>query len=199
MSRSAHSVRAFRNAGGLATISAALILSGLLRVGGANLAFASAEIPQTSPAHEVSDTVPRECKSSRDVEQMLASISDRQAQLDQRERRLENRMQALNVAENRLKENTQRLIDAENRLSETLAIADSAAEDDLARLTAVYENMKPKQATGLFEKMAPEFAAGFLGRMRADSAAAVMATLSPEKAYKISVILAGRNARAPTN
>ena len=46
--------------------------------------------------------------------------------------------------------------------------------------------------------MTPEFAAGFIGRMRADAAAAIMAGLSPQAAYTISVILAGRNARAPT-
>ena len=33
---------------------------------------------------------------------------------------------------------------AEERLSATLARADTAAEDDVARLTTVYENMKPK-------------------------------------------------------
>jgi hypothetical protein len=45
--------------------------------------------------------------------------------------------------------------------------------------------------------MDPEFAAGFLGRMRPDAAGAVMAGLSAEKAYAVSVILAGRNAGVP--
>ena len=45
--------------------------------------------------------------------------------------------------------------------------------------------------------MAPEFAAGFIGRMRADIAAAIMAGLTPETAYSVSAILAGRNTSAP--
>ncbi|MEP4475030.1 MAG: hypothetical protein ABJ024_08265, partial [Lentilitoribacter sp.] len=78
-----------------------------------------------------------------------------------------------------------------------MALANTAAEDDLVRLTAVYENMKPKDASALFEQMEPGFAAGFLGRMRADAAAGILSGLSPQVAYSISVILAGRNADIP--
>ena len=85
----------------------------------------------------------------------------------------------------------------EAKLSATLSVADGAAEKDLARLTAVYEAMKPKDASALFETMAPEFAAGFLGRMRPEAAALVMTGLSPKAAYGISVLLAGRNALVP--
>jgi flagellar motility protein MotE (MotC chaperone) len=84
-------------------------------------------------------------------------------------------------------------------LRAVLAIADGAAEGDLARLTAVYESMKPKDAAPLFEKMAPEFAAGFLGRMRPEAAGAILSGLPPDMAYSISAILAGRNATAPTD
>jgi flagellar motility protein MotE (MotC chaperone) len=59
--------------------------------------------------------------------------------------------------------------------------------------------MKPKDAAALFEEMDPGFAAGFLGRMRAVAAASVMAGLSPQTAYSVSVIMAGRNANAPKN
>ena len=72
-----------------------------------------------------------------------------------------------------------------------------AVENDLAALTSVYENMKPKEAAPLFEAMDPVFAAGFLARMRPEVAAGIMAKLSPDAAYSISVILAGRNANVP--
>ncbi|NHX27768.1 hypothetical protein HA397_27890, partial [Escherichia coli] len=85
---------------------------------------------------------------------------------------------------------------AEDSLRATLTLAETAAESDLARLTAVYENMKPKDAAGLFEQMSPDFAAGFMGMMRPDAAAQIMAALDPATAYSISVVLAGRNARA---
>jgi flagellar motility protein MotE (MotC chaperone) len=89
------------------------------------------------------------------------------------------------------------LEDAEARLSGTISRVETGAEDDISRLTAVYENMKPKEAAELFSQMAPDFAAGFLARMRPDAAAAIMAGLTPRAAYAISVVLAGRNAGAP--
>jgi flagellar motility protein MotE (MotC chaperone) len=58
--------------------------------------------------------------------------------------------------------------------------------------------MKPKDAAAIFESMDVTFAAGFLARMNRDAAARLMAGLSAEKAYSISVVMAGRNARAPT-
>jgi len=137
------------------------------------------------------------CPATAEIGPALAAIRHRQAELDRREAALADRFQALDIAESKLKENTAALVDAENRLADTLSIADTAAEDDLKRLTAVYENMKAKNAAHLFATMAPEFAAGFLGRMRPDSAALIMSSLDPKKAYAISLILAGRNANAP--
>ena len=153
-------------------------------------ANATPEIPQKKQAIE--------CTQPVHVAQMLDAIKTRQTQLDQNEARFANRMQALNIAEQKLKENTQALIAAEDKLAATLALADSAAEKDLLRLTAVYENMKPKNAAALFGSMAPEFAAGFLGRMRPEPAAEILSALDPNNAYTISLILAGRNSRAPT-
>ena len=87
----------------------------------------------------------------------------------------------------------------ENRLRATLAKADQAAEKDIARLTSVYENMKPAQAAPLFEAMEPSFAAGFLSRMRPDAAAGILANVDPQAAYTISVLIAGQNASVPKN
>jgi len=90
------------------------------------------------------------------------------------------------------------LEDAEGRLRSLIALSETAAEDDLLRLTQVYETMKPKDVAALFEEMDPKFAAGFIGRMKPEAAAGVMAGMTPDAAYTISVILAGRNANTPT-
>ena len=115
----------------------------------------------------------------------------------EREARLEARLQALALAETAIEEDLARLEQAEAELRATMAAADKAAEDDIGRLTAVYENMKPDEAAALFQLMEPSFAAGFLGRMRSDAAAAILAGLTPDLAYTISVVLAGRNADVP--
>ena len=141
---------------------------------------------------------PVQCSDSEDIDRVLAELSTRTAILDQRERELGEMESKLAFARKEIEGNLNALTQAEEKLAATMAQTETAAEKDLARLTSVYENMKPSQAAELFKQMAPEFAAGFMGRMRADAAAAIMAGLPPEMAYSISVILAGRNASAPT-
>lgn len=128
---------------------------------------------------------------------LLKALQQREQRVEAREKQIEMRTKALSVADEEIQKRLVALENAELALRKTLALAQSAAEDDLARLTAVYENMKPKDAAAVFEAMEPDFAAGFLARMRADAAAAVMTGLAPETAYSISVILAGRNAKVP--
>jgi flagellar motility protein MotE (MotC chaperone) len=106
---------------------------------------------------------------------------------------------ALRLAETKLDEKLEALAEAERRLRETNALADGAAAADLERLTRMYERMKPKEAAALFETMDPNFAAGFLGQMRPDAAAEILAGLSPQKAYTVSLVLAGRNMDVPTD
>lgn len=134
-----------------------------------------------------------------DTNALIAALNAREARLQEREAALTDRMQALALAEARVSERIEELRAAEAALAATVAIADQAAERDLAQLTRLFESMKPKDAAALFEEMAPEFAAGFLARMQTEAAANVMAGLTPRSAYQISVILAGRNVGAPAD
>ncbi len=180
-------------------IALLLAISGLIRLNGSGLALAreiSAAVAGTDPASEAE---PQACESEADIAAVLERLREREFLLEEREGALADRMQALAVAEREVKENLAALTAAEESLRATMALAEVAAEDDLGRLTAVYENMKAKEAAALFETMDPQFAAGFLGRMRPEAAAAIMAGLKPETAYTISVVLAGRNASVPTN
>ena len=183
-----------RSSGGTLHVIAGLLLaSAVVRVGahaGPAMADISNDVAQESEtkAPEVADTGT-----------LLAALQAREASISEREAQLDERMQALRVAELEIEKKLQTLIAAEENLSSTIALADSAAETDLARLTTVYENMKPKEAAALFTEMSPQFAAGFLGLMRPDAAALIMTELEPQTAYSFSVVLAGRNALTPTD
>ena len=134
---------------------------------------------------------------SAEMQAMLAAFKKRETLLNEREAELEDRMRALEIADQAINKKLTDLQQAEEKLLATLALADGAAEQDVTKLTSVYEQMKPKEAAALFEEMDPTFAAGFLARMRPEAAAGVMAGLSPEAAYTISVVLAGRNGEVP--
>ncbi len=152
-------------------------------------------IDDEAPPAADSDT---SCTPPPEISSVLEALDVREARIEEREGALADRLASLSLAEAEIQKNLIKLQEAEERLTNLMALSDGAAEGDLARLTAVYEAMKPKDAAILFQEMAPDFAAGFLGRMRPDLAASVMAGLDPETAYTISVILAGRNANAPT-
>ncbi len=182
------------------------IVAGLFAAS-ATIRFASGPaqaIAQEMAALRGPDTVPlamagkTTCTDPAEIQKILDGLAARDRELSEREKKLQELESSLEFAKEQVRKNMSALKDAEEKLAATLALSETAAESDLARLTAVYENMKPQQAASLFEQMAPEFAAGFMGRMRPDAAAQIMAGLAPETAYTISVILAGRNANAPT-
>lgn len=182
--------------GSLWAIALMLAASGVLRFGGETGRAIAGEF--VVGVGEDGATTDATCDSNDDIAALLALIDEREAKVSAREDALADRMQALAVAEDQIAKNMAALKEAETSLEGTMALASTAAEDDLVRLTSVYENMKPKDAAALFAAMDPQFAAGFLGRMRSDAAASIMAGLDPEAAYTISVLLAGRNALVPT-
>ena len=177
--------------GVLLIVAAFLAGSALVRFGGAGgIAIASTAlddpVPPSRPMAEP-DVTP-------ELLALLADVRLREAALQERTASLEARIQVLRRAETDIADGLRQLEEAEPKLRSTIADANTAAESDIVRLTAVYENMKADQAAQLFSRMEPSFAAGFLGRMRADAAAAILAGLEPDLAYSISVVLAGRNA-----
>lgn len=185
--------RQSRNA--LFVIASLFLMSGVLRFGsGTGLAIA-----EELEARSESDSAlnPEICAPNEGIALLLSELSEREDRVEGNELAIKNRLVTLEVAEEKYQQTLERLIAAENALSATISKASIASESDLAQLTAMYENMKPKDAAALFEEMDPVFSSGFLGRMRPDAAALVLAGLRPKTAYAISVILAGRNEQVP--
>lgn len=174
-------------------IALSLIGSAFVRLGGET----GAAIAEMASGQSI-DVAPESCTEDEDIAALLTLLREREATIAAKESALTDRAQAISVAEEQIRRNLAALEQAEADLQRMISLSSEAAEDDLAQLTAVYENMKPKQAAEVFAAMTPVFAAGFLSRMRTDAAAQILAGLEPETAYAISVLLAGRNASAPT-
>ena len=188
-------VKARSSRGVLLILAVLLIGSGLLRAGlGAGEAMATQrEADQANPQDALS------CEVPEDLASVLEAFQAREQRIATREQQIAERLKALDLADREVSEKLTRLAEVEERLRGTLALADTASEDDIAQLVSMYEAMKPKDAALLFEEMRPDFAAGFLGRMRPEAAAGILAGLTPQTAYSLSVILAGRNASVPKN
>ncbi len=196
------------NRGTLGVIAVLFLFSALARLGdGTGQAIAKAMdnaqgtiVLDSIATGEEAPTTRSGTKSLTDgeVTSTIEAFQVREARLAAREAALEDRLVALRVADHQISEKLEKLETAEARLRDTMTLAETAAENDIDRLTKVYESMKPKQAAALFEEMDPNFAAGFLARMRPEAAAQVMAGLSPRAAHLFSVVLAGRNANVPS-
>lgn len=188
--------RRARPPGALILIAGCFAASALLRVTdpSGSLARAAASIGgEDGPAVEA----PAQCEMVDDPTGLLATLRERERQLDARAAEIADRERLLDVAEAKFQEQLEALRTAEEKLAATIAVADEAAEADVERLVKVYESMKPKDASKIFETMDITFAAGFLARMRQEAAARILGGMSAERAYAVSAVIAGRNASVP--
>jgi flagellar motility protein MotE (MotC chaperone) len=184
---------------GLTLVSALFVSSGGLRLADLDVAASGTALSWMARANaEQREEDPlAAAPEHRTPDALIEALRTREAALDEKERTLEDRAHALDLAAAEVAEQLEALVTAEAALRETLALADGAAQEDLDRLTRMYETMKPKEAAALFETMDPTFAAGFLGQMAPAAAAEIMSGLSPQSAYTISLVLAGRNMQVP--
>jgi len=176
--------------GALATLAVAFVASAALRAGDVVAALprviddgfggplaAGADPPAPEP----------------EVVGLLADLRASRAALAERERALEERQQVLDAIEGRLETRLEELEAAQRRLEETAVLVDDAAGRDVRHLAEMYRQMKPKQAAEIFNRMPPGFAAGFLGEMPSEAAALILANMEADRAYAVSILLAGRN------
>ena len=168
------------------------------------LASAFLRLGDSSPLHRIAGDMKAHAATDPavgddEVETLLTALQTRQAKLEEREAELDTQAANLDRAKEELAAQLAAIENAEAELRDLLDLANSAAQDDLARLATVYENMKPAEAGPLFEAMPPGFAAGFLGLMDPAASAAILARLPPESAYAVSVMLAGRHADLPVH
>ena len=127
---------------------------------------------------------------------LVQAVAQRDEALVRREAQVALREQDIRVAREAVERSLAELGEAREALEARMIASAGASEEDLGRLTAIYEGMKPKDAAALFEAMDPEFAAGFLARMAPDAASAVFSRMPPLTAYAVSANIAGRNAGA---
>ena len=181
--------------GTLLLLAALLVASGIIRLSGeATQAFAEEIEALVNGPQETSEENALPAPPIEAIGPLVLALQERERRVKEQETVAAARIQELEAIEIRVQQQITTLRDAEERLEQVVAKAQDSAQTDVDRLTSVYENMKPADAAVLFEQMDPDFAAGFLARMTSNAAANVMSGLTPEKAYAISVILAGRNA-----
>jgi flagellar motility protein MotE (MotC chaperone) len=149
------------------------------------------------PVPVAQTTAPPPTHAIAETADLAVEIRRREIAVAEREAALEDRATLVAAAQARLEAQITTLEETEQQLAATMALADRAAEDDIARLVTVFEAMGAEESAAVFAEMAPDFAAGFLGRLRPETAAAILSNLEPRHAYGLSALIAGRNALVP--
>lgn len=124
-------------------------------------------------------------ESSRSELAILERLSERREELEERAKSIEMREALLNAAEKRLEKRVEELKALENSIKQATRKRKQEQEEDLGKLVAMYQAMKPKQAAQIFEVletdvlldivkiMNPRKVAAIMGQMRADAAGAL--------------------------
>lgn len=108
---------------------------------------------------------------------------------------IESRETALKALEAKLDDQIKSISKAKADLQEQADAMTREANSDLNHLVVMYGTMKPKKAAEIFDNMDPAFAAGFLREIDSLKAGLIMAEMDTKNSYKISVLIANRNAK----
>lgn len=124
--------------------------------------------------------------------ELAAAVKDRMYALDARETKIADREAELKTYERQVDKRLAELEEANNKLQTSIKIVQDARNEDIAKLAAIYEGMKPAQAGEIINEMDAKFAAGLISSMNSEQAAQIVANMDSQKAYLVSVILANR-------
>lgn len=129
--------------------------------------------------------------------QVLQALQDRRATLDQRAEQYETEDELMLAAEQRLNERLGELRRLEAHVNDLLGNLDEAQEQRIASLVDVYQRMRAKDAATVFDGLDDAVLVQVASRMRQANLAEVMGRMEPERARRLTQMLADR-ARPPT-
>lgn len=183
----------------LALVLLAVLKANDLRLGfsGADAAPPSARAPaDEAPALAQAAPPPALPSSQSDAERrLLEQLAERRAQLDRRESELETRETLLAAMEARAEERFAALARREAELAEMEAREVARQAQEYAALSSAYERMKARDAAQIFDTLEEDILVPVAAGMRTQSLAGVLAEMKPDKARRLTILLAERSRR----
>lgn len=135
------------------------------------------------------------CSDVPEVVQLAIISQERSLRVERYIRDLEERKKSIDDANAALMKT---LVDiGKNRRdsSDPSAAQRKSVEQDVSRLVAVYDQMKPEQAAGVISNLPPEFAAEILMRVQPENSARIMSAVDPNQAAILTSYMGSRRAR----
>jgi flagellar motility protein MotE (MotC chaperone) len=130
--------------------------------------------------------------------QVLQALSARREALDHRATEMDTQDELVAAAERRLDQRLAELRQLEGTVNELLGHLDEAQEQRVSALVDVYQRMRAKDAATVFDGLDDDVLLQVASRMRQANLAEVMGRMSPDRARRLTEMLADR-ARPPTD
>ena len=129
--------------------------------------------------------------------QVLQALGERRAALDARGEEMQTQDALMIAAEQRLTERVAELRQLETTVNELLGRLDEEQERRVTSLVDVYQRMRAKDAAEVFDGLDDGVLVQVASRMRQANLAEVMGRMNPDRARRLTQMLADR-ARPPT-
>lgn len=167
--------------------------TGIVREADAQSAPQQVASAQTDAAPATKDFAGEDSDTGSAAEvDVLASLSKRRAELDERARALDMRENVLAATEKRVDEKIATLKQLQTQVTALIGQRDSAQEKQVAALVKTYSAMKPKDAARIFDGLSDDVLVPVAQEMKSDALAPVLAAMSPTAAQKLTVKLASK-------
>ncbi len=125
--------------------------------------------------------------------EILQSLAERRAVLEQREREIDQRAAVLSAAEARIEEKIARLEKLRTQIEGLLAENEKRNDAQIESLARIYSAMKPKEAAKVFDNLSSDVLLDVIRSMQERTSAAILAKMNPVRAQEITLQLAQLN------
>ncbi|HSK40746.1 MAG TPA: flagellar motor switch protein, partial [Arenibaculum sp.] len=125
---------------------------------------------------------------------LLAAVAEQKDELTMRGRRLADAEAVLAATEARVGAQVSRLSEIKSEIESLMTQRSALQQEDIRRMVAIYEAMKPKDAARIFNDLETDIIIDVLDRMPERRSAPIIADLADEKAREVTrTILQRRN------
>ena len=124
---------------------------------------------------------------------LLQELDIRRIELERREQALRVREKLADLAEAELKDRVEKMNELQKQLTVLLKNLSNKEEAELVQLAKIYEEMRPNNAAIVLNKLDDNIVFDLFKRMNRKDTAKIMEKMDPEKARRISKMLAEKS------
>ena len=135
------------------------------------------------------------CTDVPEAVALATELRDRALRIERYMEALETRKAEIAAAEATLRARAGELRQQTSGLQSRRNGASQAVREDIDRLIAVYDQMKPAEAAAVLTNLPPDFAAEILMRVQPETGARIIAAVEPRQAALLTAQMGARSAR----